>query len=166
MPPLRGLSSYQGVRAGSFNSFGVGSSYSSGVEGLSGSHYSVPGLFSRLQTSGCGCSQGRGQCTNVNSHYESASIYSHRDKFCLPRIPTSEQNKIYFNSDGTCVKINCDMCESSLCICKEPDFPASTAYHLDDESDCAEEESVYADSEFGECSDQADQAQVGLPTYL
>ena len=68
VPPLRGLSSYQvkwhkllfnfvsdflqGVRAGSFNSFGVGSSYSSGVEGLSGSHYSVPGLFSRLQVKG------------------------------------------------------------------------------------------------------------------
>ena len=27
------------------------------------------------QTSGCGCCQGRGQCSNINSHYESASIY-------------------------------------------------------------------------------------------
>ena len=62
VPPLRGLSSYQvkyqarflcnhnnqkGVRAGSFNSFGVGSSYCSGMDGLAGSHYSVPGLYSR-----------------------------------------------------------------------------------------------------------------------
>jgi len=55
------------------------------------------------------------------------------------------------------VKINCDMCKSSLCICKEPDF--SSTYHLSDESDNGEEESVYADSEFG---DQVD----NLPTYL
>ena len=62
VPPLRGLSSYQvncqanflrnrdnqkGVRAGSFNSFGVGSSYCSGMDRLAGSHYSVPGLYSR-----------------------------------------------------------------------------------------------------------------------
>ena len=37
----------KGVRAGSFNSFGVGSSYCSGMDGLAGSHYSVPGLYSR-----------------------------------------------------------------------------------------------------------------------
>ena len=81
----------------------------------------------------------------------------HREGLYLPSVPTSEQNKIYFNSDGTntvliwltpfpyfwhpllltnpsidwlgfnsadlmiagtCVKINCDMCKSSLCICK------------------------------------------------
>ena len=39
----------------------------------------------------------------------------------------------------------------------EPDF--SSTYHLSDESDNGEEESVYADSEFG---DQVD----NLPTYL
>ena len=45
----------------------------------------------------------------------------------------------------------------------EPDFPST--YHLSDESDGGEEESVYADSEFGDCVDQAE-PQVGLPAYL
>ena len=110
----------QGVRAGSFNSFGVGSGYCSGGEVLGGSHYSVPGLtygrqVSRMllilgvtveycntmplpQAPGCGCCQGRAQCSNPNSHYESASIY--REGIYLQNLPTTEQNKIYFNSDG------------------------------------------------------------------
>lgn len=41
----------QGVRAGSFNSFGVGSGYCSGGEGMGGSHYSVPGLLYGRQVS-------------------------------------------------------------------------------------------------------------------
>ena len=50
---------------------------------------------------------------------------------------------------------------SSLdCFPLEPDF--SSTYHLSDESDGAEEESVYADSEFGDCGGE----QVELPTYL
>jgi len=44
------------------------------------------------------------------------------------------------------------------CFPLEPDF--SSTYHLSDESDGGEEESVYADSEFGDCE------QVDLPTYL
>ena len=64
---------------------------------MGGSHYSVPGLLygrqvsgmlfilgvmldscynmALQQASGCGCCQGRAQCSNTNSHYESASIY-------------------------------------------------------------------------------------------
>ena len=91
VPPLRGLSSYQGVKAGSLSSFGV--------IGGGGGDYSIPGLpqqFRRTSPS-CHCCQSR-VCSNSNSHYESASIY----RECIINthsIPTPH-NKIYFSTDG------------------------------------------------------------------
>ena len=70
MPPIRGPSSYNGVRSGSFNSFGV-------------TQYSVPGLtFSPCD----------GNIPYNQGHYESASIY-------LP-YQIQDTNNICYNKDG------------------------------------------------------------------
>ena len=70
MPPIRGHSSYNGVRSGSFNSFGV-------------TQYSVPGLTFAPCNGTLPCNQG---------HYESTSIY-------LP-YQIQDTNNICFNKDG------------------------------------------------------------------
>ena len=70
MPPIRGPSSYNGVRSGSFNSFGV-------------SQYAVPGLTFPSCDGTTPYNQG---------HYESASIY-------LP-YQIQDTNTIFNNKDG------------------------------------------------------------------
>ena len=93
MPPMRGPSSYNGVRAGSFNSFGV-IQYDQDskhdrhlpLSEIHNSHYSVPGLIYGHQTAPC--NQG---------HYESASIY--KDGLYLP-YQHQDQDKMFFNEDG------------------------------------------------------------------
>ena len=102
MPPMRGPSSYNGVRAGSFNSFGV-THYDHDskhdrhlpLSEIHNSHYSVPGLIYGHQTAACHCCEGRHQCNQ--GHYESASIY--KDGLYLP-YQQHDQNKMFFNEDG------------------------------------------------------------------
>ena len=92
LPPTRGMSSYNGVRAGSFASFGhPGSAHFAGpsplqMNGFSHSHYSVPGMFFHLPHAHpcCSGSQAAFDPSTASAlssngygpedHYESASI--------------------------------------------------------------------------------------------